>query len=162
MTNHHLVDVSHSGAVLLGPDVSCDGFHRDYPVRIQTHVHLDHMDGFHTSKGYQDIFLTEATRQLLISEFNADLQYRENIKTVKVEEPFLIKESVVSCIPNDHMLGALQVSVELKDGLRVGYSGDFQWPIPKTIIVDVLVVDSTYGSPSSVHHTLRKRQRLNS
>ena len=40
-----------SGAVLLGPNVVCDGFIREAAARVQTHVHLDHMDGFETSKG---------------------------------------------------------------------------------------------------------------
>ena len=48
------------------------------------------------------------------------------------------------------MLGAVQVLVELDDGIRLGYSGDFQWPIDDVIQVDALVVDSTYGTPSNV------------
>ena len=48
------------------------------------------------------------------------------------------------------MLGAVQVLVELEDGTRVGYSGDFQWPIEDVIQVDALVVDSTYGKPANV------------
>jgi putative mRNA 3-end processing factor len=50
----------------------------------------------------------------------------------------------------DHMLGSIQVSVELENGLRVGYSGDFHWPLKNIIQVDELVVDSTYGSPNCV------------
>ena len=48
------------------------------------------------------------------------------------------------------MLGAVQALVELEDGTRVGYSGDFQWPIEDVIQVDALVVDSTYGKPANV------------
>lgn len=48
------------------------------------------------------------------------------------------------------MLGSCQVQVERDDGFRVGYSGDFQWPMRSPIQVDVLVVDSTYGSPDSI------------
>ena len=48
------------------------------------------------------------------------------------------------------MLGACQVAVELRDGLRVGYSGDFGWPLKEVIDIDELVVDSTYGSPDSI------------
>jgi Cft2 family RNA processing exonuclease len=31
--------------------------------------------------------------------------------------------------------------------MRLGYSGDFRWPLEEVIEVDALVVDSTYGSP---------------
>ena len=45
------IDVSGSGAVMLENLVSCDGFNNDYPIRVQTHVHEDHMYGFNSSKG---------------------------------------------------------------------------------------------------------------
>jgi putative mRNA 3-end processing factor len=48
------------------------------------------------------------------------------------------------------MLGAVQVLVQLADGARLGYSGDFQWPLDQVIQVDAWVVDSTYGSPRNV------------
>ena len=49
------VDVGGSGAVLLGPSVVCDGFQIGRPVRVQTHVHDDHMGDFERSKGFQDL-----------------------------------------------------------------------------------------------------------
>ena len=48
------------------------------------------------------------------------------------------------------MLGSVQVIAELDSGPRLGYSGDFQWPLDDVIQVDALVLDSTYGSPGSV------------
>ena len=42
-----------------------------------------------------------------------------------------------------------QVEVELPDGKRVGYSGDFGWPLNDVIKVDALVLDATYGNPQS-------------
>ena len=59
---------------------------------MQTHVHLDHMDSFATSKGLQDIFLSEPTRDLLISEFNAELPYRENIHALAMGNPHPVGE----------------------------------------------------------------------
>jgi len=55
------VDVTGSGAVLLGDQITCDGFHRGYSTRIQTHVHDDHMSGFDISKGEQYIYCTRPT-----------------------------------------------------------------------------------------------------
>lgn len=142
-----LLDVSPRGAVLLGTDIVCDGFHHGFPARVQTHVHVDHMSGFETSKGFQDIFLTEPTFRLLVTELNAELGVRQNIHVVEVGNPREYGNSAITLLPSGHMLGSVQVAVEMTDGLRLGYSGDFQWPLDAVIQVDGLVVDSTYGGP---------------
>ena len=139
-----------SGTVNLGPDICCDGFSRHAKARVQTHVHTDHMDGFHTSKGFQDILLSEPTLKLLIAEFNADLKYRTNLRPLEFCKPYQIGSSSVSFVASQHMLGTVQVLVVLEDGTRLGYSSDFQWPIEEVIKVDALVVDSTYGNPTNV------------
>lgn len=139
-----------SGTVNLGPDICCDGFSRHAKARVQTHIHIDHMDGFHTSKGFQDILLSEPTLKLLIAEYNADLSYRANLKPLELNSPYQVGSSKVSLVASQHMLGTVQVLVELDHGIRLGYSSDFQWPINDVIEVDALVVDSTYGSPTNV------------
>jgi len=144
------LDVSPSGAVLLGGLVTCDGFHRDFNVRVQTHVHDDHMDGFETSKGFQDIIMSEPTKALLLADFNADLDIRENVRALELGVPKKIDKGELILISSGHMLGGVQVALRLKRGLKLGYSSDFQWPLDKVIDVDALVVDSTYGNPRSV------------
>ena len=143
-------DVAMSGAVCLGPDVSCDGFLADSKARVQTHVHTDHMDGFESSKGCQEVLVSEGTKHLLILDYNADLPYRTNLRTLEWGVFHDIDGTMVCLLPCEHMLGAVQVLVELPTGERLGYSGDFQWPIDDVMQVDALVVDSTYGSPRSV------------
>lgn len=144
------VDVLSNGAVALTPEVVCDGFVHDAPVRAQTHIHDDHMDDFDRSKGFQDLIMSEPTRDLLVADRNADLPYRDNIIALSHEHAYEQGRSRLRLLPSDHMLGSCQVEVERDDGLRVGYSGDFQWPMEKPMKVDVLVVDSTYGSPDSI------------
>jgi putative mRNA 3-end processing factor len=144
------IDVTGSGAVSLGADVVCDGFLKDAKARVQTHVHTDHLCEFETSKGLQTIILSEPTRQLLCHLFNADLPYRSNIKSLDYDKSFTLNETNVTLISNAHMLGSVQVAVERQDGMRLGYSGDFAWPLDKVIEVDALVLDSTYGSPSNI------------
>lgn len=141
------IDVSAGSAVLLGGRICCDGFHRECETRVQTHVHDDHMEHFETSKGYQNILMTDATKMLLIAEFNADLLFRDNIRSMQTGMTHEVQDCRVTLLSSDHMLGSVQVGVELSNGLRVGYSGDFHWPLDKVIQVDGLVVDSTYGSP---------------
>jgi putative mRNA 3-end processing factor len=147
MITHFPIDVYPSGTVVLGDRISCDGFHRDYKARVQTHVHVDHMDSFETSKGSQDIFMSEPTRHLLVCEFNADLPYRENVYALEMGKPQFVDDDKLMLLHSGHMLGSVQVAVELPGGMRLGYSGDFRWPLEEVIEVDALVVDSTYGSP---------------
>ncbi len=147
-----LVDISLSGAVSLGPDIVCDGFLHNSRARVQTHIHSDHMDGFESSKGCQEIFLSEPTRQLLILDYNADLPYRSNIRTLRSGESREVNRSRVSIVSSGHMLGSVQVLVESEEGERWGYSGDFTWPVDEVIEVDTLVVDSTYGSPRNIRN----------
>ena len=145
------VDVFDNGTVNLGPKIVCDGYAEGYPFRVQTHIHDDHMSEFDKSKGLQDLFMSPETRALLIAERNADLEYRDNLIPIqKGSDHALDDGSRLSLLPSGHMLGSCQVALELPDGVRCGYSGDFAWPLDEVIQVDELVVDSTYGSPLSV------------
>lgn len=130
--------------------VSCDGFVYGYPIRVQTHVHKDHMDDFNSSKGYQHILVTQATRDLLSAEFNADIPYRGNIEAIPLNQSVSQENYRIRLLDNGHMLGSVQVELTSPDGVRCGYSGDFAWPLEEVIEVDELVLDSTYGSPDSV------------
>jgi Cft2 family RNA processing exonuclease len=104
------------------------------------------MDAFDTSKGNQTILASEETRQLLISTYDADLPYRNNLIGLGSGVGYDFGETTVTLAPTGHMLGSVQVMVEC-EGMRLGYSGDFQWPIEDVFQVDALVVDSTAGSP---------------
>lgn len=140
----------------MGPDVVCDGYANRRPYRVQTHVHDDHMGSFDRSKGLQDIFMSRQTRELLIADQNADLEYRDNLVAVDFgREHSLENGSTIALFSSGHMLGSCQVVVQLLDGARCGYSGDFSWPLSDVIQVDELVVDSTYGSPGSIRRYTR-------
>lgn len=146
------IDVSGSGAVRLGDMVTCDGFVHGCPIRVQTHVHGDHMVGFSSSKGHQKhIIMSGPTLDLLIAERNADIPYRKNqIKALPLGQSASLEGCQIRLLDNGHMLGSVQVEVTLPDGVRCGYSGDFAWPLEEVIEVEELVLDSTYGSPDSV------------
>lgn len=145
------VDVLDSGAVVLGGNVVCDGYAYGREFRVQTHTHDDHMDGFDRSKGEQDILLSPETLSLLIAELNDDLAYRENLFPVARGTKWELEDgSTILLEPSNHILGSCQVALHMSDGKRIGYSGDFGWPLDQVIEVDELVVDSTYGTPQSV------------
>jgi putative mRNA 3-end processing factor len=135
------------GAILLGDLVSADGFAFNKPVRVQTHIHSDHMVDFDTSKANQTIVMSPETRALLNALHNADLPYRNNLSTVRSGEKFRVEDEIVELYPSQHMLGSVQVKVTCKDGYAVGYSSDFFWPIETVMQVDELIVDATYGDP---------------
>ncbi|WP_420821236.1 MBL fold metallo-hydrolase [Ramlibacter rhizophilus] len=141
------VDVGPLGGVRLGPDVICDGFRRDCTVRVQTHVHADHLHDFETSKGYQEIITSPGSYDLLVTAKNADLPYRRNFAAVPFGKSIRFGSSTITLLPTNHILGAAQVQVVVDDGRRLGYSGDFQWPMDSVISCDCLVLDSTHGSP---------------
>ena len=146
-----VTDVFDSGAVRLGTNVVCDGFVEGYNFRIQTHVHDDHMADFNTSKGRQDLFMSLETFALLNAFLNVEIPYRSNFyKIQRGVEYKLPDNSKLTLLPSNHMLGSCQVALELPDSRKVGYSGDFGWPLDEVIQVDELVVDSTYGSPNSI------------
>ena len=144
------INVSGSGAVTLNDVVTCDGFVHGYPIRVQTHVHKDHMDGFDSSKGHQHILVTQPTLDLLIVEYDADIPYRGNFEAIELSETICMEDCQIRLLDNGHMLGSVQVEVTLPDGVRCGYSGDFAWPLEEVIEVEELVLDSTYGSPDSI------------
>ena len=145
------VDVFDNGAVRLGSNTVCDGYARGYAFRVQSHVHDDHMADFNKSKGEQDLFMSPETRRLLIAERNEDLEYRDNLIPLGRGMPKELNDgSKLTLLSSGHMLGSCQVVLELSSGIRCGYSGDFAWPLDRVMQVDELVVDSTYGSPTSV------------
>ena len=144
------VNVSSSGAVILGNVVSCDGFFYECPIRVQTHVHKDHLSSFDTSQLTQHIITSNPTRDLLINEFNSALPYCSNFEAIPLSQETHKENCQIRLLDNGHMLGSVQVEVTLSDGGRCGYSGDFAWPLEEVIEVEELVLDSTYGSPDSV------------
>ena len=143
----NLADVSPNGGVALGEKVVCDGFLANAAVRVQTHIHVDHMTDFESSKGLQTILMSEPTKELLVVEKNAELAYRSNLIAIRTGQLYEIEGCCIELVSSGHMLGSTQVGVTLSDGSRVAYSGDFNWPLNDVIRTDVLVVDSTYGSP---------------
>jgi putative mRNA 3-end processing factor len=147
----HRASLAARGAVVLSQEIACDGFDPSCRVRIQTHVHDDHLGDFASSKGTGDIVCTAPTRDLLIAAMNADLAYRRNLRALPLNTAEdLDSGSKILLVDAAHIAGSAQVAVTHGDGYRTGYSGDFAWPLREVIEVDELVLDATYGSPDSV------------
>lgn len=147
-----VIDISAKGSIILGSYVTCDGFHADVPYRAQTHAHWDHMCDFDTSKGFQKIYMSKQTKALLIAEHDADLPYRSNIYGINLGSPIFLPEIELELISSEHILGGTQVQVTLPNGIKVGYSSDFFWPLQRVIKVDQLVLDSNNGNPDRIRY----------
>ena len=97
--------------------------------------------------------MSPETHALLVAERNADLEYRDNLLQVHRGVTHALPDgSELSLHASGHMLGSCQVALHLANGSRIGYSGDFGWPLDQVVQVEQLVVDSTYGSPRSVRN----------
>jgi putative mRNA 3-end processing factor len=105
------------------------------------------MKNFDVSKLNQKIICSNATRSLLIALFDAELPRRVNLIPLDYHKRFESGDEHVEIAPNGHMLGSVQVRVTRVDGMRVGYSSDFFWPLDFVFDVDELVIDATFGSP---------------
>ena len=144
------VSLRRDGTIVLGANISCDGFAWEHAVRVQTHIHHDHMIGFDTSKANQTIVMSEETQALLNALYNADLPYRTNVVSIDYDSIYPVNGDTIELIRSHHMLGSVQVKVTCEDGYRIGYSSDFFWPVEDAIDVDELVIDATYGDPKSL------------
>lgn len=143
----HAVGVAYNKAIRLGSKVTCDGFDIDRPIRVQTHWHYDHMNGFGPSKR-GELVMSRWTVDLL-KEKHPDLEVRANVHVPELGKPHEVDGTTIMLESSSHCLGAVQVAVRLADGRWGGYSGDFSYPIDNVIRVDELVVDATYGDPGT-------------
>ena len=146
------------GCVQLGSDVTCDGFSPNSSIRIQSHVHTDHLKDFDRSKGHQRfIVCTRATQDLLCAEFNADLPGRRRQWTVMAADGHYRTvgdlDAQIALFPSGHMIGSAISATKYPDGSHYAFTSDFAWPLQNLPFrPDVLVVDSTYGDPANVRN----------
>lgn len=144
---NYKTDVKKNRAVLLSPIVCCDGFDPDRKIRIQTHIHSDHMSHFERSKGTQIILTSKPTKRYLEYDYGSDIRHRSNIKDINYREVFEYKNYIIETLPSGHMLGSIQARVTYPNGYQTCYSSDFLYPPPLGVFkCDELVVDSTYGN----------------
>jgi len=142
--------VTERGAVLLGDSVACDAFDEAMPLRVVTHAHADHLVGLRQSlRSGKRVLMTKATRDLA-GVVNGSLPLDDgSVELLDYGEPVEYGDERVTLVKADHILVAAQVVVEAAGGGRVAYTGDFRVDGTEPLVdCDVLVVESTYGSPS--------------
>ncbi|NIP67537.1 exonuclease [Candidatus Bathyarchaeota archaeon] len=153
--------ITKRGTVLLGKFWACDGFHEDRPVRVITHAHSDHLSSLGRSlKECEAVMMTPATKDLINVIKNPSYLLGGNVKTLRYEEAYAYKDERMTLHYSDHILGAAQVLVEDEEGRRILYTGDFRLPYTPIIEADILVIESTYGSPSCVRPFTREVKKV--
>jgi putative mRNA 3-end processing factor len=91
-----------------------------------------------------------ATRDLIYAIKGRHLLVRRNLLPLEAGKTAEIAKARITFLPANHILGSAQVIVEMENGKRVGYTGDFWWPIDVMTGLDELVIDATYGNPDYV------------
>jgi len=143
--------ITRQGAVLLGKYVVCDGFDWDREIAIVTHIHSDHTTHFDECHGYYNFVLcSPETKELLIALRGPWLRLKRNLIAVPYGDPYPCKDERITLYPARHILGSSQVLVEDQDGVRIVYTGDFDFPNTTPVEADILVVDATFGDPTQV------------
>jgi len=141
-----MASINEDGAILMGKYLSCDGFDDKRIAGILTHFHGDHIENLESSlQNYGKIFVTPATRNVLIAIKGDWLEIRRNLVSKNFFDSFDYRDERITFYPTTHTLGSAQILVETDD-CRILNTGDFrEGTVP--IEVDILIVDSTYGSP---------------
>ena len=149
--------VRRGNIVHLRSDIVCDGFNEaPYGVRVQTHVHDDHMQEWPNSM-HRNIYMTPATKKLILAEkFRSSEHLRNNLVVMEPDGNRFCSDLMqgdFALFNSGHMLGSCMVSVS-HDRKRYFYTSDFSWPLPNTDrellekeYHDVLVIDASYGHP---------------
>jgi len=146
-----LVDVKENGAVLLGRNFTVDG-HWNRLVRVITHAHSDHMRGLRDSIEQCSVLIaTPPTLELIYELSNLRSTHKYILRKISIplnyDNEVVFNNEKIMLIKANHIIGAAQVLVET-DNYRVGYTGDFKLEgTPVMRDLDVLVIESTYGSP---------------
>lgn len=141
------LNITDNGAILIGKNISCDGYDINRSIGIVSHFHGDHIQEFEKSIGtYEKIYVTPETKEILIAIKGNWLDYRKNLIATPYSRQVIRDEENITLYPAQHVLGSSQVHVELED-TDILYSGDIGGNAcpPET---EILIIEAAYGAPS--------------
>jgi len=94
--------------------------------------------------------MTRPTKDLLTVMHSRSYLTKTNVQTLDYGQTITHKGEKVTLHCADHILGAAQVLVEDKEGVRIVYTGDFRMSKTPVLESDILVLEATYGNPGQV------------
>lgn len=145
------VSITGNGAICLGDSVVCDGFAPGFKAAVFTHIHSDHISSsFKTCMHQYNVYSTKITVDLLEALTDNSYAIHTQLHRLSNKESKMIRHNstcdFLTLYESKHMLGASQVLLTTHDKLKILYSGDIA-PGDSPPECDVLVLDSTHGSP---------------
>ncbi|HEU97840.1 MAG TPA: hypothetical protein ENO36_03170 [Fervidicoccus fontis] len=136
--------VNSNGAILLGRRFEIDSF-AGRPIRVISHFHSDHTLQLSKSKRTANHIVATYPTLEALRVLGQSLP-EEKLLPIEYGRSIAFEEEVLTLIKSTHVIGSAQVLVELPDGIRVGYTGDFKFPGTNIMRdLDVLIIDATYG-----------------
>ena len=155
MTENKLFDqvrITDEGAICLGRSLVCDGFASGYHAAAFTHIHHDHIgDAFNTCMHQYPVYVSKITGELLEAITEDIYRSRTQFRVVDYDSPQYIQidghADYLKLIESNHILGSSQIMLTTYDKIKILYSGDIS-PDDEPPECDVLVIDSTHGSPN--------------
>ncbi|ABU81797.1 MBL fold metallo-hydrolase [Ignicoccus hospitalis] len=149
--------VTETKAILLGSQVTVDGFTPRRKVRVITHAHADHTKDIGKSLSYQETILVTEETAVFLKHTYRSLRSTRKLVVLKPGQTYKVPVDsrrggyeVIKFVKASHIPGSVQVVVEDEEGRTFGYTGDFKEPGTGTPVLqglDALVVDATYGCP---------------
>ena len=141
-------EITHTGAVLLGNSVVCDGYAEGRKTAVFTHIHTDHTEAFPTCLGRCDnVYVSKQTFDLLVAMEGDFLDFKNNLYPLDYNDPKMPQHEKITLLESHHILGSSQVLVETNEGDKIVYSSDFTARDSVSLKCNLLILDSTHGDP---------------
>jgi putative mRNA 3-end processing factor len=141
-----MIRIHKTGGIHINSEIICDGFDNEASLRIQSHIHSDHLIDFGWSKQSQNILMSKASKDYLgLGKNSMDIAFRPGIIGLEYDRIYEHREYKIKLLNNDHCLGSSQIEITKPTGEKIGYSGDFNYPLEDFIDVDYLVIDGSCG-----------------
>lgn len=143
------INIKNNGAILVGNNISCDGYDINCSIGLVSHFHGDHIQEFERSIAtFEKIFVTPETKELLIAVKGDWLDYRKNLIGIPYLTHTQIDEENIIFHPAQHCLGSAQAFIELED-YNILYAGDISCDA-SSYETDILIVEAAYGAPNMI------------
>jgi len=138
-----------SGAVIIGSNIMVDGHEPNYPIRIITHIHRDHIKDINKSVREASLIIGTPPTLEILRELGYIIPEHKSLP-LGYEKFIKLDDGEFKLVPSKHVIGSAQVFFrDYIIGIDIGYTSDFKDPGKGTPImnVDVLIIESTYGKP---------------
>ncbi len=143
------VSIRRSGAIVMGSHIAVDGHEPNYPFRVVTHIHSDHILDLDKSISECSLIIATPPTLEILTELGFRIPQHKQL-CLDYGRRIELPDGELELVKSKHIVGSAQVLfIDHETELSIGYSSDFKEPGRGTPVmnVDVLVIESTYGRP---------------